>query len=102
MTHTQHLARYGKKLDVHRVVPGSPYTVDGCVTLCRECHGPKPKSKRGSRPRKCLVVRLTPELAEAMDRFIREKHVVPPRRKDVFLFALNRFLADRGLWPPAP
>lgn len=34
MTNDQHKAKYGKSLDVHRLVPGSLYTVDGCVTLC--------------------------------------------------------------------
>lgn len=27
-----------KTLDVHRKIPGSPYSLDGCVTLCRSCH----------------------------------------------------------------
>lgn len=43
-TNEEHLAQTGRQLEVHRVVPGSAYTVDGCVTLCRRCHGPMPKS----------------------------------------------------------
>ena len=39
------LERFGRSLDVHRLTPGNPYTVEGCVTLCRACHMPKPKSK---------------------------------------------------------
>jgi 5-methylcytosine-specific restriction endonuclease McrA len=31
------------QLDVHRIIPGSEYSVDGCVTLCRGCHKHKPK-----------------------------------------------------------
>lgn len=27
-----------KGLDAHRQIPGSPYTVGGCITLCAECH----------------------------------------------------------------
>jgi hypothetical protein len=51
MTAEQHLERFGRNLDVHRVVPGSEYTLPGCVTLCRPCHDRKPKSPKGSRPR---------------------------------------------------
>ncbi len=53
ITAAEHIRLAGKTLEVHRLVPGSPYTVDGAVTLCRSCHGPKPKSPyrtRGSRP----------------------------------------------------
>lgn len=47
MTRAESLDRYGCNLDVHRVDPGSAYTIDGCITLCRECHGPEPKSPWG-------------------------------------------------------
>lgn len=48
MTNDEHKARYkGKSLHVHRSSPGSEYTVDGCVSLCYVCHGPKPRSKVG-------------------------------------------------------
>lgn len=43
-----HIALTGRALEVHRLQPGSPYTVEGCVTLCRSCHGPKPRSARYS------------------------------------------------------
>jgi 5-methylcytosine-specific restriction endonuclease McrA len=26
------------KLDVHRLVPGGPYALENCVTVCRKCH----------------------------------------------------------------
>jgi hypothetical protein len=35
----------GRQLEVHRKVPGSAYTLDGCVTLCQPCHGPEPRRK---------------------------------------------------------
>jgi hypothetical protein len=38
LTDEQSRQRYGRTLDVHRVVPGSPYTVAGAVTLCQGCH----------------------------------------------------------------
>src|ERR1043166_1567872 len=44
MTNDEHVAKYGRTLDVHRLSPGSKYTVDGCVTLCRKCHAKHPKS----------------------------------------------------------
>jgi hypothetical protein len=44
MTQERHLVRLGQILHVHRIVPGSEYTVEGCVTVCIVCHGPLPKS----------------------------------------------------------
>jgi hypothetical protein len=40
----EHLAKYGHELDVHRLLPGTEYEADWCVTLCRACHGQKPKT----------------------------------------------------------
>jgi hypothetical protein len=54
MTAEQHKGRYGKNLDVHRVEPGSPYTVHGCQTLCRSCHSPKPRSPLSKKPYKSV------------------------------------------------
>jgi hypothetical protein len=48
LTDAQSRNIWGVSLDVHRVTPGSPYAVDdSCVTLCRACHGPKPRRTRG-------------------------------------------------------
>lgn len=44
MTQAQHLADRGRQLEVHRVVPDAPYTVEGTVTLCKPCHA---KKRRG-------------------------------------------------------
>ena len=44
MSNEEHKAHYGKSLHVHRLIPGSPYSVTpSCVTLCQVCHGPKPR-----------------------------------------------------------
>lgn len=51
MSAEEHASTYGRDLEVHRLVPGSEYTVDGCVTLCIPCHGPKPRRPFGSLPR---------------------------------------------------
>jgi 5-methylcytosine-specific restriction endonuclease McrA len=48
MSNAEHLERYGRILDVHRLTPGSLYAVDEtCQTLCRPCHGPQPRRKAG-------------------------------------------------------
>lgn len=51
LTNEEHLERYGRLLEVHRLTPGSPYSVKECVTLCKPCHGPKPKRPRGTYPK---------------------------------------------------
>jgi DNA-binding XRE family transcriptional regulator len=38
MSREEHKRLTGRKLHVHRLLPGSPYDEDGCVTLCRFCH----------------------------------------------------------------
>ncbi len=43
-TQDQHIEETGKILDVHRVIPGMEYLEFWCVTLCRTCHGSKPKT----------------------------------------------------------
>jgi 5-methylcytosine-specific restriction endonuclease McrA len=48
MTAEEHERRYGRTLDVHRLMPGSLYSVEGCVSFCRPCHGPEPKRPRGA------------------------------------------------------
>jgi hypothetical protein len=47
MRQAEHRGRYGKSLDVHRVIPGSLYTVAGCVTLCKDCHYARPGRQAG-------------------------------------------------------
>lgn len=44
MTNDQHIAEYGRALDVHRCVPRVCYLPFWCVTLCRACHGKMPKT----------------------------------------------------------
>lgn len=75
MTARSHWKRYRRKLDVHRLVPGSRYTIRGCITVCRPCHGPLPKSSSKSRPgggqRGAPVsVYLSPELNIALERYM--------------------------------
>lgn len=48
MSNEEHLQKTGRSLEVHRLTPGSPYTMEGCKTLCRRCHGSKPKRAKGT------------------------------------------------------
>jgi hypothetical protein len=45
MTGEESRKKYGKELDVHRLLPGSYYLERSCVTLCRACHAKKPKKR---------------------------------------------------------
>jgi hypothetical protein len=38
MVNKDHTAKYGRGLHVHRLVPGSRYTVEGCILVCTPCH----------------------------------------------------------------
>jgi hypothetical protein len=52
ITAKEYWARSRKRLDVHRLTPGSKYTVEGTVTVCRRCHKrrhAKEKPSKGSR-----------------------------------------------------
>jgi hypothetical protein len=58
MTNDEHRATYprwksehsreqnGRSLGVHRLIPGSEYTVEGCVTLCYQCHAKRTSAHR--------------------------------------------------------
>lgn len=74
MTNAEHLELYGRQLDVHRIEPGSLYTEDGCVTLCKTCHGTEPKRPVGTADRSgCnsgFFVRLTPESRTMLERLV--------------------------------
>lgn len=44
LSEDDHVEQTGRALDVHRLIPGSIYRPDICVTLCRSCHGKKPRT----------------------------------------------------------
>jgi hypothetical protein len=90
-----HKARYGRILEVHRVVPGSVYTEDGCVTLCKPCHNKEPRSPKRSTGRFNIMVpgryrktlrRLSPGLSMdmqvrvAVDYWLELHGITPPPR----------------------
>ena len=39
LTNEQSVKTFGAMLDVHRLDHSAPYTVEGCVALCKSCHG---------------------------------------------------------------
>ncbi len=95
----EHVLNRGRNLDVHRVIPGSKYTVDGCVTLCKECHNTKPKSPRGTRPDGSRTVTISGPL------LVQLKKLAKKNRRTVtaqLCIALEEFLTQKGFWPPPP
>jgi 5-methylcytosine-specific restriction endonuclease McrA len=97
MTNEEHKARYkGKSLDVHRKQPGSAYTADGCLTLCRGCHNTRPKSKPGENPRSRSFVRIRPDIFAAMKALATAGK--RPLSWEVRL-ALVAWLRSKGRWP---
>lgn len=66
MTNFEHVLETNRSLEVHRLVPGSKYSIDGCVTLCRKCHGPKPRTPKGLGNRLALYLETHVVLAVKM------------------------------------
>jgi hypothetical protein len=106
MTAIEHRHRYGRALDVHRLDPRSRYTLEGCATVCRRCHGKLPKTKDG-RPdqgrggRIPLNFWLPTDLGQAVRDHL--ANAVPHISLTAFVeYALQQFLTGRGFWPPKP
>jgi hypothetical protein len=103
MTNTEHLRQYGRALDVHRTTPGSLYALDdSCVTLCRLCHGPQPRRKRGQPDLAngyLIFARVRPDLRDAWKAYLSS---LQPRCTSAAALevAIEDFLAARGFWPP--
>ncbi len=105
MTNDQHREHYDRQLDVHRVVPGSVYSMAGCRTYCRGCHGPQPRRKRGQpdygrgEPCYLVFVRIDPEIGAAFERWIASLDP-RPSKKAALETLIEWYLAQKGLWPP--
>jgi hypothetical protein len=103
VTNDEHLARTGGSLHVHRLQPGSAYTAEGCVTLCCHCHGPEPKSPRGTRRNARGQRNLNVWIDDHLDAAFEEAvEAVRPRTHKTALLEviLEEYLAGKGLWPP--
>jgi hypothetical protein len=48
-TNDEHFAEYRRQLEVHRLTPGSAYTVEDSITVCRPCHHKLTRSARRRR-----------------------------------------------------
>ena len=104
MTAAQHHERYGKNLDVHRTIPGSLYTLEGCVTICKRCHGPQPRRKKGQRDQayNYSLVAIPLALYEALSRYAEDKSDEDTDRSISWAGrkAVRQFLEEAGYWPP--
>lgn len=96
MTVKEHHEKYGRTLDVHRIIPGSKYTVRGCVALCKECHKTKPRSANGTGPRH-RTVGIRGPLVLALRQYAK-RYRLPVAT--VVRRALEQFLKAEGFWPP--
>lgn len=97
MTARENWRRYKQALDVHRLVPGSRYTLKGSLTLCRECHlhahGRKPRDPNEARVVLLMPVDLLAVIeaeADAQDR----------TRTAEIVRAIKGHYRSAGLWPP--
>lgn len=72
-----HMMRWGRALEVHRVVPGSVYTVAGCVTLCKDCHEEMPARQPGEPDAETegITVRLPIRYRPLLKRLAKERGI---------------------------
>jgi hypothetical protein len=98
LTNEQHVKRYGRQLDVHRTTPGSPYTLDGCVTACRRCHRRRHR-KAFSVTRRTFI--LQQPLWDAFHAYLESHGEDEPRPDDseVLRAALRSYLRAKNFWP---
>lgn len=69
MSQFAHIDKYGKALDVHRVIAGAPYSQTELVTLCRSCHGKRHgPDKRRLDPTAALNVSIPGWLKDMLDK----------------------------------
>jgi hypothetical protein len=107
MSNDLHRERWGTGVEVHRLVPGSLYSLEGCVTLCKTCHGKQPRKPRfafdhahGISGESNVMLRFTDDLMESSEAYLNAQ-IVRPKRNTLILTALRAFLAERG-YPPRP
>lgn len=102
ITNAAHIENTGRQLEVHRIVPGSLYTLEGCFTLCRECHVGKPKRQKNVKDLanpNLIHLWLDKYLMEVLDTYVEESD--PQVSKTAVVeSALREFFRTRGKWPP--
>jgi 5-methylcytosine-specific restriction endonuclease McrA len=97
MTNEDHIRDHGRSLDVHRIVPGSAYTLEGCETVCRACHSKMPRRDWGTVERTHRHFRFSGEFARLIREYAKKKE---ESINSVFGQALTEFLRSRDFWPP--
>jgi len=105
MTNFEHVLLVGRSLEVHRLAPGSVYSIEGCVTLCQPCHSSKPKSEPFSRysPKKnafWFPVSIDARLKNLVDEYAAQNDPQFTVRA-VVESALKAFFRSKGKWPDA-
>lgn len=103
MTNDEHRRRYGRELDVHRKTPGGLYAIDDCETLCRFCHGSKPKSNVGvtlnQHVHPHIGLTLSPETLELVDA---DALLNGHSRAAQIRLIIKEYYRSRGVLPPVP
>jgi hypothetical protein len=100
MTADEHLAHFGHTLHVHRLVPGSLYTVEGGITLCKPCHGTMPRRENGTPDLASLTPRVVFYLPEDLLAALDEEAEANDRtRTSEIIRALRSHLRAAGRWP---
>lgn len=103
MSREDHVGTYGRNLDVHRLLPGSEYTIDGCVTVCFKCHRARhkvlPRAPRGQGRDFARDIRLV----RIREKFAKQLTELAKRNETNFTQEVNRavreFLESQKLWP---
>jgi hypothetical protein len=96
MSNDEHVVRYGSVLEVHRKSPGKRYSVVGCETVCKTCHGKRPKSPYGRAASPMIKVPLIHRLILNQLAKNGNRPVSYELRK-----ALESHFKECGAWPPS-
>lgn len=107
MTRTEHLDKYKRDIQVHRNVPGSEYSVDGCVTVCVKCHGRRhrlPKNVDKPRPPsrdKTNYLAVPKEWYELLEEYAKERSDADTTHSVAWAgrVAIRKFLVEIGKFP---
>lgn len=108
LTDEQHQRKYGRNLDVHRLLPGCVYSLEHCVTLCKSCHAARHVAgidttgleyeRQNPRPPRA-VFHIPQELRDALTAY-RDSLRLRPSESEILRTALELFLETKRFWPP--